>query len=97
MSVLSEYEDRVNILLEGIGTSVDGVVASLNGIDGDVQNLKKQITDLQNSPGAITPEDQARLDRIEAALNTLAAKTSAAAQAGQALDAQTENVPTPNP
>lgn len=47
-----------------------------------MQDLKDQITALQNSQGAITPEDQALLDGIEA-------KAAAVADKLTALDALT--------
>ena len=82
MSALSDFADRVDAQFTAIGNSVDGVQA-------DVVALKQAITDLQNSPGAITPEDQARLNDIEAKAAALAAKVSA-------LDDQTENPPQPS-
>lgn len=95
MSQLSEFSDRVETQFTAIGESVDGLVASIGGLDRDVGSLKAQIADLQNSTGGVTPEDQARLDKIEAALTALAGKTSAVASAAAALDQQTETPPTP--
>jgi len=95
MSALTDFADRVETVFGSIGTSVDGIVESIAGINTDVQQLKQQITDLQNSGGAITPEDQARLDTIETGVNALATKTAAAATVASELDAQTENAPTP--
>lgn len=95
MSTVSDFSDRVEARFDEIGTSVDGLVTSLGGVSADVASLKQQIIDLQNSPGAITPEDQARLDKIEATATALSSKTAAASSALAALDAQTENAPAP--
>lgn len=95
MSTISDFADKVDAWQTDISASVDGVVAALGGVSADVASLKQQIIDLQNSPGAITPEDQARLDKIEAAASALSTKTAAASSALAALDAQTENAPAP--
>jgi predicted nucleic acid-binding Zn-ribbon protein len=60
--------------------------AAITGLQGDVQALKDEITKLQNSPGTITPEDQATLDRIQARSETIATKL-------EALDALTPPTP----
>lgn len=80
---ISSFAARVNTSFDKIGASVDGLV-------GDVDTLKKKIEELQNSSGSITPEDQALLDAIEARANTVGDKLAA-------LDAATENAPAPNP
>lgn len=97
MSQLSDFADKVEAQFNDISTSVDGLVTSTAGIDADIQSLKKQIADFQGSPGAITPEDQARLDAIQTQVEKLAQKTKAASDDAAALDAQTETVPTPTP
>ena len=38
---------------------------SLTGIAGDVKKLNDKITELQNSAGTVTPEDQALLDDLQ--------------------------------
>lgn len=80
---IQQFANRVEAKFDEIGASVDGIVA-------DVQFLKDKITELQNSAGTVTPEDQARLDAIEARIGTLAGKTAE-------LDASTESAPAPNP
>ena len=47
------------------------------GITGDVADLKAQIEALQNSPGTISPEDQALLDGIQTRATALADKVTA--------------------
>lgn len=97
MSAITDYADRVNTAFDNIGSSVDGLVTSVNGITGDVAGLKDLITKLQNSPGQITPEDQATLDATEAKANALVAKVQGVAASLKALDDATETAPTPAP
>lgn len=81
MSAISDFAAKVDAFNETIDKAVDGLTA-------DVADLKAQIEKLQNSPGAITPEDQATLDRIQAKAGAVADKLAA-------LDAQTEQAPAP--
>jgi ABC-type transporter Mla subunit MlaD len=78
---IQAFAGRVNTFLDEIGASVDGV-------QGDVTELKRLIKQLQDSAGGVTPEDQATIDALESRISGLAAKT-------KTLDEQTENVPTP--
>lgn len=64
MSKLTEWADAHEADLNEIRSSLDGIA---NG----VKALDKKIDDLQNSPDAITPADQARLDSIQAAAKNL--------------------------
>ena len=97
MATIQEFADRVETKFGEVGASVDALLTSVSGIDTDVKALKKQIADLQASPGGITPDDQARLDKIEAAIGSLAQKTAVAAQAVKDLDAATETAPPVEP
>lgn len=98
MSKISEFAERQNAFNTRIDAAVDGLTT-------DVQELKKTIAvrarrlsgrpprqreELQNSPGAITPEDQALLDDIENRTSTIVAKL-------EALDALTPPPPPPPP
>jgi hypothetical protein len=84
MSAIKDYADKVNTAFDSISTSVDGVVA-------DVAGLKKKIDDLQNSSGAITPEDQKALDDIQARATALADKVKTLDEATASAPAE----PTP--
>jgi outer membrane murein-binding lipoprotein Lpp len=55
------------------------VSADLDALKQQISDLNTKIATLQNSPGAITPEDQATLDQIEAAGADLATKADALA------------------
>ena len=89
---LVKLEQRMNEQIKAFSDAVQAsfgkVATAVDGLTGDIQILKKKIEDLQNSPGTLTPEDQAALDAIQTQANTIADKLAA-------LDAATENVPTP--
>lgn len=83
MEAITAFAKRVNDAFDAISTSVDGLT-------DDVAFLKEQIAALQNSPGTITPEDQATLDGVQARVDVLAGKLAA-------LDSTTSRPPTPTP
>ncbi len=83
MEAIQSFATRVTEKFNAIGTSVDGIVE-------DITDLKQQITDLQNSPGKLTPEDQTALDNIETLAGSTADKVAA-------LDAATTKPPVPTP
>jgi len=79
---IQAYADAVNAQFDVIEPAVDGVA-------DDVAFLKEKIDALQNTPGTLTPEDQALLDAIQSRIGTLATRVTA-------LDAATSR-PTPPP
>ena len=83
MSKISEYTDKVNLGFGKLETAIDGVAA-------DVTFLKDTITQMQNNPGPISPEDQALLNAAEARLTVLVEKLTA-------LDALTTPPAPPTP
>lgn len=97
MSAISEYAAAVNSAFDNISTQTDGLVNSVAGIAADVAFLKDTIDKLQNSPGTISPEDQALLDASQARAATLAAKLGDLAASAKALDDSTTPPPQPNP
>lgn len=64
MSKISDYADAVK-------ASFDAISVGLDGVSSDLDALAKKIDELQNSPGGITPEDQARLDEIQTMADSL--------------------------
>jgi vacuolar-type H+-ATPase subunit I/STV1 len=70
MSAISDFAARV----DAHNATIDVAVL---GLTGDVSQLKQQITDLQNSAGTISAEDQALLDAIEARAASIAAALAA--------------------
>lgn len=82
MSSISDFAAKQNAFNDRQATAIDGLV-------GDVKSLNDKIEELQNSPGAITPEDQALLDALEVRADAMTAKI-------EALDAQTPPA-VPNP
>jgi cob(I)alamin adenosyltransferase len=83
MSAISDFVTKQNAVN-------DQIDAAVTGLTSDIKNLSDQITQLQNSPGTITPADQALLDGIEARTKTIADKLTA-------LDAVTPPVAPPTP
>lgn len=57
--------------------SLDAISASLDGITAGITALDTLITNLQNSPGTLSPSDQAALDAIQASSASLVAKAAA--------------------
>jgi ABC-type transporter Mla subunit MlaD len=93
-TAIAEYEAKVDAAFTAIGSSVDAIVTSVAGVSGDVDRLKALIAQLQASAGTVTPEDQALLDKSEAAVNGLASRVASVKDAMAALDAATEEAPT---
>ena len=78
MSKISEFADK----MDAHNTASD---AAIEGLTGDVAEMKRIIEEMQNSAGEITPEDQARLDALET-------RAAAATAKLVALDAMTPPV-----
>lgn len=70
--VQNAFNDRMNV--------------AISGLQGDVQNLKDLIKQLQDSAGKVTPQDQVLLDQMEASSKVISDKL-------EALD----NLTPPNP
>ncbi len=70
MSAISEFATKQNAFNDRMDKSIEGLTQ-------DVQTLKDLIVQLQNTPGQITPEDQALLDNIEARSDVIATKLEA--------------------
>jgi hypothetical protein len=92
---LDEFAADVEAQFTQIGAGVDGIVASLGGLTGDVANLKKQIEDAIANGGALDQATKDRLLAIRVTANSIAQRTSAAATAAATLDQQTAEVPAP--
>lgn len=97
MSAIKDFSDKVTAAFNDIGSNVDDLNAAVTGIASDVTALKAKIDQLQNSPGAISPEDQALLDQISAQATALSDKVKTVDDAAKALDAATENAPVAPP
>lgn len=81
MSAISDFAAKQKAFNDRTGAAIDGIVA-------DIKTLNDKITELQNSAGTVTPEDQALIDDLQAKGETLASKA-------EALDAQTPPPPPP--
>lgn len=56
---------------------LSAISATLNGVAAAIVKLDQQITELQNSPDAVTPADQKRLDAVQATTRQLRAMADA--------------------
>jgi len=70
MSAISDFAAKVTAFFDRQDTAI-------TDLQGDVKSLNDQIAALQNSTGAITPEDQALLDGITARASTVSDKLDA--------------------
>ena len=78
-SAIAEFAAKQNAFNDRIDTAI-------TDLQGDVQTLNDTIKALQNSAGAVTPEDQALLDNLQARAQTVTDKL-------EALDALTPPKP----
>lgn len=81
MSILSDFLAAQKAYNDQLNAYIDSVLA-------DVKHLNDVITQLQNSPGAVTPEDQAAIDGLQAQGKDLINKMNA-------LDSMTPPAPPP--
>lgn len=95
MSPISDFAAKQAAFNKRQADAIDSAVASVTGLTGDIAALNQKIVDLQNSPGTITPEDQALLDGLQADGNALAEKGEALSGALASLDGQTPPAPPP--
>ena len=95
MSAISEFAAHVNSAFDLIADGVDQAVTGVAGVASDVALIKAALEAIENSPGAISAEDQAQLDAALARATSLGERTQELADSLSALDAQTENPPTP--
>jgi len=93
MGVLNDYLKKQQEWNTRQGAAIDSAVASLDGLVLDVKNLNDKIIELQNSPGVVTPEDQALIDQQLALGEAATIKVEAFANALKALDHQNTQPP----
>ncbi len=70
MSAITDWAAKEQADLSTISTTLDGVVAGIAALDAKIVTLQGTVTGL-------TPEEQAALDDVAAASNTLVAKAAA--------------------
>ena len=67
---IAEYVAQANAFMDTLDTHA-------TGLEGDIKFLNDKITEMQNSPGVLSPEDQTALDamqaRVEASVGRIAA------------------------
>lgn len=93
MSAISDFAAKQNAFNARQAEAQQAVTEGLADLTGDIQTLNDKITELQNSPGQVTPEDQALLDGIVAQSEANAAKAEALADAIKTLAALTPPKP----
>lgn len=80
---LAEMENNIMSKISEFATAQnahnDRQDAAVTDLQGDIQALNDKITELQNSPGGITPEDQALLDALQARGESISTKLEALA------------------
>jgi len=97
MSAFSDFAAKQKTFNDRQSAAIESIATSVTGLTGDVKSLNDKITELQNSPGTITPEDQALLDDLQAQGEAAATKAEGVAAAVKALDDQTPPVVPANP
>lgn len=70
MSLITDQAAKIQANFDTLNTELDGIATGIAALD-------TLITGLQNSPGTLSPEDQAALDAIQAASGALATKAAA--------------------
>lgn len=93
MSKITDFATAQQAFNDQQSAAIDGITSSITGLQGDIAALNQKITDLQNSPGTITPEDQALLDSLQAQGGTISSRLQSVASALATLDAQTPPTP----
>lgn len=92
MSAISDFAAKQKAFNDRQGAAIDAAVTSVTGLTEDVAELNRKITELQNSQGGVTPEDQALIDELETQGGAVATRLEGVAAALSALDAQTAPV-----
>lgn len=70
MTAIADFSTAVSAFFDRQDTAIAD-------LQGDIKFLSDKITELQNSAGQITPEDQALLDAIQTRVSTAADKLDA--------------------
>lgn len=86
MSAISDFAAKQKAFNDRQGAAIDSLVSSVAGVTGDVKTLNDKITELQNSSGGVTPEDQALIDDLETQGDALATKLETVTASLKGLD-----------
>jgi uncharacterized phage infection (PIP) family protein YhgE len=86
MSAISDFITVVNTGFTKLGDDLTGVKAKLGVVVDGIAKLDDLITKLQNSPGGITPQDQALLDAAQAQVQSLVTQADDVAAAADAIN-----------
>ena len=75
--IMATVTEAIAAFAAQMQTYNDAEDAAITALQGDVANLNAQILALQNSPGAISSDDQSKLDGIQARGKTISEKLAA--------------------
>lgn len=89
MSAISDFLAKQLAFNARQQAAVDALTNTAAGLAEDVQTLNDKITELQNSPGGVTPEDQAIIHELQTQGEALTGKLEAFATALETLNALT--------
>lgn len=88
MSAISDYVAAQKQYNTALGAGIDALVASLEGVAGDISNLNKKIQELVDR-GTLSDQDLADIQQLQADGAALSVKFSGAVTRAGEIDAQT--------
>lgn len=91
----TDFANSVSATFDDFGSKVEDLTTSLAGLSGDIKAQADLIAQLQASGGAVTAEDQALIDGIDAKGKSAAARLATVSDGLKALDAITPPTPPP--
>ena len=71
---LRDIKARLGAMMSAVTDFHDKIVAAMRAIEADVDHIFDALTAIQNSPGTLSPADQASLDDALATAESLKAK-----------------------
>lgn len=77
MSAISDFAAKQTAYNTDISARLDAIQTEITALNTEITALNTQITTLQNSPGTISPADQATLDGLVTTGASLQAKADA--------------------
>lgn len=95
MSAISEYAGKMDVHHDAQDVELAAISTAQEGLAGDVAFIKSELERINNSPGQITAEDQASLDRLLARAGAMTTKLTDTKNRLTALDDMTPPAPPP--
>lgn len=69
--LMAKVTEAIKAFSDQVQTGLDKLSTDLGGIKTEIADLNALVQTLQNSPGEISPEDQATLDAVSTKVQTL--------------------------